>query len=161
RLRWARASRCTVWRASTMSPRKPRSSDGYDSTLVGRSLPRCAAFSFRTALSSPSATVRALLRRPTDARAALRTSRSTFGTARRPAGSSTTTSTVVGLRFLVARFIGLDDAGHQVVAHDVLCAQPHEAHAFDAAQRFDRVGHARTLAARQVGLAGIAGDHHA
>src|SRR5471032_840048 len=118
----------------------------------------------RTRLSSASATVSKRRLAPIAARiaalAALRTSRSAPGNARRHAGSSTTT-VQLALGLLVARVIGLDDAGHQVVAHHVLRGEPHEADAVHALQRLDRVGEARALVVRQVGLAGIAGDHHA
>src|SRR5258707_7803294 len=101
------------------------------------------------------------LRLPAAARAALRTSLATPGRTLVHAGSTRTTLTVVRLGFLVARVIGLDDAGHEIVADDVLRCQPDEAHAVDALQRLDGIVQPRSLAARQVGLAGIAGDHHA
>src|SRR6187200_2774657 len=99
--------------------------------------------------------VRERLRLAVAARAALRTRRSTPGSALRHPASSRTTLTVVRLGFAVARVIGLDDAGHQVVAHDVLGRQPDEANALDILERVDRIGQARALATRQVGLAGI------
>src|SRR5260221_10882435 len=100
---------------------------------------------------------------PTAARAALRTSRSTPGRSVIHAGSSRTTVQLTLLDFvlLVARVIGLDDTGHQIVAHDVLRREPYEAHAIDPLQRLDGVVQTRALAARQVGLAGVASDHHA
>src|SRR4029077_8076190 len=109
------------------------------------------------------------LRLPAAARAAWRTSRSTPGKTLVHAGSSRTTLTdgasrrPEGLRlgFFVARVIGLDDPGHEIVAHDVLRGEPDEAHTVDVLQRLHGIVQARSLAAGQVGLAGIAGDHHA
>src|SRR6187401_3595424 len=97
-------------------------------------------------------------RTPSAARAALRTSRSTPGRAFAHAASSRMTST---FDLPVARVIGLDDAGHKIVAHHVFRGQSHEADAIDLVQRVDRIVETGFLPSRQVGLARIAGDDHA
>src|SRR5689334_12908323 len=112
-----------------------------------------------TRLSSDKATVSDLAFAPSAARAALRTNRSTPGRAFPHPGSIGTTSTLA--LAAVLGVIGLDDAGHEVVANHVLGAQSYETDALDMAQRLDCVGEARALAARQVDLAGVAGHDHA
>ncbi len=86
--------------------------------MVALSFLRSRLLSARTRLSSASATVSDFLVRPIAARAALRTKRSTPGKARLHAASRRIT-VQLGLGFLVADVIGLDNAGHKLVAYDV------------------------------------------
>src|SRR5690348_15704285 len=101
---------------------------------VGRLVFPAVAFVERLhALSSDKATVSDLAFAPSAARAALRTNRPTPGRAFLHPGSIGTTSTLALAAILGV--IGLDDAGHEVVANHVLGAQSYETDALDMAQR--------------------------
>src|SRR3954451_13598946 len=57
--------------------------------------------------------------------------------------------------------VGVHDARHQFVAHDVIDRERHMADAFDIAEQPHGLGKTRGLAAWQIGLARIAGHDHA
>ena len=56
--------------------------------------------------------------------------------------------------------VGLDDALHEPVAHDVLAAEPHELDALDVAEDVSDDDQPGLLLARQVDLGDVAGDDH-
>src|SRR5882762_2605133 len=88
-----------------------------------------------------------------------------MSTARAGSGSSNTGLfiSVLSPRAERARsvVIGGHDLCHQLVAYDVLVGEYNAADAVDVRKQANRLGKARGLAARQVDLAGIAGDDHA
>ena len=56
--------------------------------------------------------------------------------------------------------VGLDDALHELVAHDVLLAELYLAYAFHAIEHLESLYQTRSYAAWQVNLGGVAGDDH-
>src|SRR5262245_33168203 len=175
------ASSCAVSKASTISPRKPRSraaSAGNDSTLVGASLPRHSRLRSRISSSAISASVT-----PKDrpargearnaARAARRSSASvTF--ARAKPGARRTISiaskappclrlgppSAIALTLEGSGFVGIDDLADQFAANDVGAGKGDMVDLFDPLEEADRFEQARILARRQIDLGRIAGHDH-
>src|SRR3954451_20074700 len=141
----------------TMSPSSrgpatgPVPSTGNDSTSVGSSFERCAAFRLRISSSPTNAIARWPSLTPAAARAP--------SAARRSVGSSppSISISISARRILV---VGLDDPLNQLVAHHVLAAEAHELDALHAAEDVADHDQARTLAAVEVDLGDVTRHDH-
>src|ERR1700743_1359715 len=125
----------------------PSSSIGKESTSVGSSLPRCAAFSSRIRAASTISTARWPSSTPTAARAAATGSRRSAGAADRSTGTAT------GIRG--------DDPLDEFVTDDVLAAELDEGDVFDLVEDVADHHQAGALVGRQIDLGDVAGDDHA
>src|SRR4051794_18905004 len=125
---------------------------GNDRTSVGPALARCSALrsAMRSASTNSTATWPSAMPAVPSASAASSRTRSSGRAS--PMTSTSSTAPDAGRRALGMVGIRLDDALHDLVAHDVLVAEVRDADALDPAQDLPHLDQSRALLARQVDL---------